>query len=295
MTSMTIAAEPGPQRAAPAVPAARGRRVPWGLRVTGALTLVLLALAVCGPWLAGDVETSHIGARLLGFGVDGHVLGTDGQGRDIAARLLAGARPSLVAGIVPVVVATVVGTALGIVAALAGRVTHAAIMRTLDVFYAFPAVLLAIAIGAALGSGTTNAMVSLAIVLVPPIARMAETETARLRTADFMESGRASGAGRAAIAIRQVLPNIAPPVGVYATSLVGLAIVYAAGLSFLGLGVAPPHAEWGLMIGDLKQYVFSYPALTIVPAVAILLASTVFNVLGNGLRGLLDVRSEAVA
>jgi peptide/nickel transport system permease protein len=263
------------------------------LILPGAIVALLVLVAVGGPWYTGDTETSHLSQRLLGVGAPGHPLGTDGQGRDVLARLVAGTRPSLVAGLLPVLVAGVLGTGFGIAAGLAGRRTHALVMRTLDVFYAFPAVLLAIAIAAALGSGITNAIVSLAVVLVPPVARLAETETLRVRELDFMDSARASGAGRLAIATRQVLPAILPTVAVYCTALVGLAVVYAAGLSFLGLGVAPPHPEWGLMINDLRQYIFTDPTLALVPALAIVVVSVTFNVLGDGLRSALNVRGEA--
>jgi peptide/nickel transport system permease protein len=194
-----------------------------------------------------------------------------------------------------VLFAAVVGTALGMTAGLSGPRGHKLIMRTLDVFYAFPAVLLAIAIAAALGSGVSNSIIALAVILVPPVARVAETETRRLVDLDYMEAARASGATRSAIALRQVLPNVAPPVVVYGTALIGLSIVYAAGLSFLGLGVSPPTAEWGLMVSDHTQYIYTAPFLAAIPALAILVASVAFNVLGDGLRDLLDVRGEARA
>jgi peptide/nickel transport system permease protein len=155
-------------------------------------------------------------------------------------------------------------------------------------------VLLAIAIAAALGPGVTNAIAALSVVLIPPIARVAETEVARIRTADFMEAARASGATSVSIAVRQVLPNIAPPVVVYCTALMGLAMVYAGGLSFLGLGIAPPAAEWGLILNDLRQNLFETPDLALIPAIVILITSVGFNVLGDGLRDLLDVRSETL-
>lgn len=277
-----------------AVRAARSRRSwPWSLRISAAAAVLVVLLGVVGPWVAGDVDSGDIRDRLIGFGVGGHLLGTDGQGRDMLARLVAGARPSLISGIVPVLISGLVGTVLGVAAGLAGPKLHALIMRALDVLYAFPAVLLAIAIAAALGPGTTNAVVSLSIVLIPPVARLAETETMRLREYDFMESARASGARRWSIATRQVLPNVAPTLAVYCTTLVGLAIVFAGGLSFLGLGVAPPHPEWGSMINEQREYIYNDPTAALTPAVVIFLASMVFNSLGNGLRDLLDVRRGA--
>jgi peptide/nickel transport system permease protein len=169
---------------------------------------------------------------------------------------------------------------------------HDVVMRTLDVFYAFPAVLLAIAIAAALGSGLSNAVIALSIILVPPIARVAETEAARLRSADFMLAARASGASWPAIVVRQVLPNAAPGIVVYCSSLIGLSIIYAAGLSFLGLGIAPPAAELGLMVNDLRQFIFNDPLLLLEPAALILVVAVLFNVAGDSLRGLLDHRME---
>ncbi|HEX4431806.1 MAG TPA: ABC transporter permease [Frankiaceae bacterium] len=275
------------------IPLKRRRRIRWALYVCGAFATALVLLAVIGPWIVGNPAAGSITDRLLGVGQRGHLLGTDGQGRDILTRLVAGARPSMIAGVTPVLIAGLIGTAAGITAALSGRVGHAVIMRTLDVFYAFPAVLLAIAIAAALGPGTTNAVISLSVVLIAPIARIAETETARLREMDFMEAARASGARAPSIAIRQVLPNIGPALLVYCTAAIGLCLVYAGGLSFLGLGVAPPAPEWGSMINELRQYIFTNPVLALIPALAISVASIVFNVLGDALRDALDVRREA--
>ena len=166
-------------------------------------------------------------------------------------------------------------------------------MRTLDVVYAFPAVLLAISIAAALGSGVTNVVIALSVVLLAPIARVVETEVAQVRNADFMEAARASGAGSVVTATKQVVPNILPTLLVYCTALIGLAIVYAAGLSFLGLGVAPPNPEWGAILNDLRQNLYDEPMLALVPAVVIFVASVAFNVLGDGLRELLNVREMA--
>jgi peptide/nickel transport system permease protein len=267
-------------------------RLPWPARIALVFVALIVVMAVLAPVLAPhDPNTGRTADRLGDFGFRGHVLGTDGQGRDVLSRLIWGARPSLLSGLIPVAFGTVVGTLLGLVAGLGGRRVNSAIMRVLDVFYAFPAILLAITVAAVLGSGTSNAIIALAIILVPPIARVAESEVSRIRHLDFMEAAQASGATRIAIARKHVLPNVAPAILVYGTALVGLSIVYAAGLSFLGLGVKPPTAEWGLMLSDLRQYIFTAPGLAMVPAVAILVASVAFNVLGDGLRDVFDVRS----
>jgi peptide/nickel transport system permease protein len=274
----------------------RLRALPPGVLVGGGIVLLLVLTALLAPLLAPHSATDGaISQRLWNVGTIGHALGTDGQGRDILSRLIWGARPTLVAGVVPVVIAAVLGTLLGIVAGLGRNGVRTGIMRTLDVLYAFPAILLAIAIGAALGPGVKNAIISLSIVLIAPIARVAESEVLRLRAADFMEAARASGASWPTIALRQVVPNIAPALLVYCTSLVGLAIVYAAGLSFLGLGVVPPHPDWGGMLNDLRANLYDRPLLSLVPAFAIFIASIGFNVLGDGLKKLFDVRDGSVA
>jgi peptide/nickel transport system permease protein len=273
--------------------ARRSRTLPLSAKISAAvITLIVLMTLGASLLTPHDPVVGSLSARLLSIGSEGHFLGTDGQGRDIFARLLYGARASLLTGLIPVVVAGTLGTLLGVVAGLGSSWTRTAVMRTLDVFYAFPAVLLAIAIAAALGSGSSNAIIALSVVLIPPVARIAETETSRLRNLDFMEAARASGASWGSLALRQVLPNIAPAIVVYCTALIGLSIVYAAGLSYLGLGIAPPAPEWGLTISELQQYMFSAPSLILAPILAIVVASVAFNVLGDGLRDYLNVRSE---
>ena len=266
------------------------RQAPWGVYVYGGIALALVVLAVVGPWVVGDVTTVNLRQRLLSPGDHGHLLGTDGQGRDVLARLIAGARPSMISALLPVILSGVVGSALGIAAGMAPGWLHSLLMRILDVFYAFPAVLLAIAIAAALGTGTTTTVISLSVVLIPPVARVAETETMRLHGMDFMEVAQASGSGRVAIAGRMVLPNVLPALLVYATSLVGLALVFAGGMSFLGLGVAPPRPEWGQMISEQRQYMYTAPLAALIPAFVIFGASLVFNQLGDALRDLLDIK-----
>jgi peptide/nickel transport system permease protein len=269
------------------------RRLPLSAKIAAVVIALIALAAIFAPLLTSYSPTQGVLTdRLLAIGSPGHLLGTDEQGRDIFTRLLYGARPSLLTGLIPVAVSGTIGTTLGLIAGMGSKAVRATIMRTLDVFYAFPAVLLAIAIAAALGSGISNSIIALAVILIPPVARVAETETSRVRPADFVEAARASGASRAAIAIRQVLPNIAPAVVVYCTALIGLSIVYAAGLSYLGLGISPPAPEWGLMISDLQQDIFTNPQLLLVPAIAVLVASVAFNVLGDGLRSYLNVRSD---
>jgi peptide/nickel transport system permease protein len=268
----------------------RRRRLQPSTHVVLGLLAALILVAVFGPLLAPH---SPIAAdpvhRLAGIGSPGHLLGTDGQGRDILSRLLYGARTSLLTGLVPVGISSLIGTALGMFAGLAGSKLNALVMRVLDVFYAFPTVLLAIAVGAALGPGIRNAMIALTVVFVPPVARLVESAVAAVRGDDFMETARSSGASRFRIAIRQVLPNVVAPLVVYCTSLIGLSIVEAAGLSFLGLAATPPNAEWGLMLNDGRNYFFTNPGVALVPAVAVLVSSLIFNLTGDRLAVELQV------
>lgn len=275
--------------------ATRVRHLPVGVLVGGGIVALMVIAAIFAPLIApDDPQAGTLLTRLEGVGSAGHLLGTDGQGRDILSRLIWGARPSLLAGTVPVLIGGVIGTAVGAIAGFGGRRLRTVVMRTLDVLYAFPAILLAIAIGSALGPGLTNVIVSLSIILIPPIARVAESEALRIRSLDFMDAARTSGAGWIRIGLRQVIPNIAPPIIVYCTALVGLAIVYAAGLSFLGLGIVPPDPDWGGTLNDLRNNLFTQPWLALVPAAAIFIASVAFNILGDGLRQMLDVRSDRI-
>ncbi|AYG02215.1 ABC transporter permease [Gryllotalpicola protaetiae] len=286
--------------AAAAAPLARrrplGRGLPREAFVGGGIVFALLAVAVLAPLISPHSPTTGaIAQRLWNVGTAGHVLGTDGQGRDILSRLIWGARPALLGGLTPVLIAGVIGTVLGTAAGMSRSGPRALIMRVLDVVYAFPAILLAIAIGAALGPGLGNSIVSLSVVLIAPVARVAEGEVLRIRSLDFMDAARASGAGGWVIGVRQVLPNIAPALVVYCTSLVGVAIVYSAGMSFLGLGVVPPAADWGQMINDLRQYLYERPALALLPAAMIFIASIGFNLLGDGLKSALSAGRGEVA
>ncbi|MFE6131714.1 ABC transporter permease [Streptomyces sp. NPDC056437] len=264
-----------------------------GLLIPGAFAVLLLAVAVAAPLLAPyDPAAGSLTDRLLDPGAPGHVLGTDGQGRDVLSRLIHAARPSLIGGIGPVVVATTSGTALGIAAGLGSRVIEQALLRSLDVLYAFPGILLAIAVATVLQPGLGATVLSLSIVLTPAVTRVTHTEVRRIRSSEYLEAARVSGASGTAIATRQVLPVVAPVVLAYASSLVGLSIVYAAGLSFLGLGAAPPTAEWGAMLDELRPSLLTHPWVAVLPAVTILVVSVIFNALGESLRRQVGIRED---
>ncbi len=268
----------------------RFRRDP--IAVAAALVvLLLLALAVFGPWLTpADPYKSSMLSRLKPIGTEGYPLGTDELGRDMMSRLIIGARLSLFMGITPVLCAFVIGTGLGLLAGYAGGTINTVIMRTIDVFYAFPSVLLAIALSGALGAGIFNALLSLTIVFIPPIARVAESVTTQVRTRDFVEAARASGADAFTIVRVHVLGNVLGPIFVYATSLIAVSMILASGLSFLGLGVKPPEPEWGLMLNTLRTAIYTQPWIAALPGVMIFITSISFNTLSDGLRSAMDVK-----
>lgn len=257
----------------------------------GVLALIFLA-AVFAPWLGlADPYQGSMIRRLRPIGTDGHLLGTDELGRDMLARLIYGGRLSLLIGLLPVLNAFVAGTILGVLAGYAGGLTNSAIMRTIDVFYAFPSVLLAIAISGALGAGILNSIVSLTIVFIPPIARVAESVTTSVRSLDFIDAARASGANALTIMRVHVLGNVLGPIFIYATSLVSVSMILAAGLSFLGLGTRPPEAEWGLMLNTLRTAIYGQPLIAALPGAMIFVVSIGFNMLSDGLRSAMDIRS----
>jgi peptide/nickel transport system permease protein len=261
-----------------------------GLAALGVLVF-LAATAVFAPVLTThDPSVGIATERLLPIGASGHVLGTDEQGRDMLTRLFYGGRLSLVAGLVPVVIATMIGTALGAVSGYLGGWVAAVIMRTMDMFYAFPTVLLAIAVSASLGPGLKNVIIAMTIVYIAPIARVAESATKRVAVAEFIEAAKLTGAGTPRIITTQILANIFSPIFVYASGLVGLSIVIAASLSFLGLGVSPPSPEWGFMLNALRGTIYVNPWVAALPGLFIFLTSISFNMLADSIRDALDVK-----
>jgi peptide/nickel transport system permease protein len=257
-----------------------------------AVVIILLLIAIFAPYLAPNdpAKTSMI-RRLKPIGTPGFPLGTDELGRDMLSRLLHGTRLSLLMGVTPVPIAFVIGSLIGIIAGYAGGFINTAIMRTIDVFYAFPSVLLAVALSGALGSGLTNALVSLTVVFIPQIARVAESVTTQVRRLDYVDAARASGAGPATIIRVHILGNVLGPIFVFATSLISVSMILASGLSFLGLGVRPPEAEWGLMLNTLRTAIYINPFVAALPGVMIFITSISFNMFSDGLREAMDVKS----
>lgn len=263
----------------------------WGtLSVIGIILLILLAAAFAPFVATHDPMQGSILGRLKGFGYNGHIFGTDETGRDLFSRIVFGARLSLITGVLPVLFALVIGGFLGVVAGYFRGLPNSVIMRSVDVLYAFPSILLAIAITGMLGSGVTNTILALTITFIPPLVRISETVTSQVRSLDFVEAARSSGARPLTIMRFHILNNMLGPVLVYTTSLISISIILAAGLSFLGLGVTPPDAEWGLMLNNLRSAIWVNPVIAALPGVMIFITSMCFNLMSDGLRQAMDVR-----
>lgn len=220
----------------------------------------------------------------------GHWLGTDELGRDVLARIIYGARTSLFVGILSVGVAALAGTVLGLVSGYFGRLIDALIMRIMDVVFAFPSILLALAISAVLGPSLNNAVLAIAVVNLPVFARIARAQTLVVRELEFVEAKRALGFGIGNILVRTILPNILAPVIVQGSLLFASAIITESYLSFLGLGAQPPTATWGNMLRNAIGFMELAPWLAVFPGAAIFLTVLGCNLLGDGLRDRFDPR-----
>ena len=295
---MSVIALPEHLSTVAGAPMSYWRAVAWRLSqdratlVAGTLLLLIALSAVLAPWIAPhDPSAGAIRLRLAAVGTPSHVLGTDELGRDMLSRLLWGGRMTLVAGLTPVVVAFLVGTVLGVIAGYAGGLVNTLVMRTMDIFYAFPAVLLAIAISGALGPGLPNTLISLSVVFIPRVARVAESATVQVKGLEYVAAAKASGASVWQILRHHLLANVLGPVLVFASTQVSLSIILAAGLSFLGLGVTPPAAEWGLMLNTLRQSIYVNPVVPALPGLAIFVTSMALNLVSDGLRDAMEIRA----
>jgi peptide/nickel transport system permease protein len=256
-----------------------------------AVIVAIVLAAIFAPLIApADPFKGSMIRRLRPIGFPGYPLGSDELGRDMLSRLIYGGRLSLFIGVTPVLCAFVIGSGIGIFAGYLGGWINTLTMRVIDVFFAFPSVLLAIALSGALGAGILNSIVSLTIVFVPQIARVAESVTTQIRARDYVEAARVSGAGAITIVRVHVLGNVLGPIFVYATSLISVSMILAAGLSFLGLGVKPPEPEWGLMLNTLRTAIYTQPMVAALPGVMIFLTSISFNLFSDGLRSAMEVK-----
>jgi len=221
-----------------------------------------------------------------------HWLGTDEVGRDVLARVIWGARASLLAGVIPVTIALALSIPLGLLSGVAGGWLDGLIMRITDAMLAIPFLIVAIALAAFLGPSLTNAMIAIGIAALPTFLRLARGTALALTTEDFVDSARALGCSRVRIAVRHVLPNMLAPLLIQSSLTVAAAIIAEASLSFLGLGQQPPAPSWGSMLNTAKNYVEQAPWMAIWPGLAIFLLVMAFNLLGDGLRDALDPRQR---
>lgn len=261
----------------------------YELALIGGLVFALVVLAVLlAPWLTPyDPIKQDIPARLQTPSIT-HLFGTDEFGRDLFTRVLYGGRPVLVTGFLSVLAALAAGVVIGTLAAWRGGRTDDLLMRLMDIMLSFPAILLAILIVAALGSGLTNTIIAVAFSMIPTFARLVRSIVITLVHEQYVTAARAVGASEWRLVARHIFPNMIPPVIVQATAMLAIAISYAAALSFLGLGVEPPTPDWGQMVSDGQRLIFDAIHIPFFPGLAITLTVLSVNFLGDGLRDRLD-------
>ncbi|GAB3596719.1 ABC transporter permease [Microbacterium tumbae] len=268
-------------------------RMPLRSLVSLAIVALLALILLAAPLLpVPDPLTGSLSERLLPFFTDGHVLGTDTQGRDLLSRLVYGTRTSLIVSVVPIVIATVLGLAIGTIAGLTGKITNTIMMRGVDLLFAFPGVLLALLLAISLGVGLGTLILALTLVWIAPIARIAETEVARIRELDFVTAARSSGATGGTILLQQIVPVTLPAVLAYSTSLVGANVAISGGLGFIGLGVPSPQPELGSILYEMQAAVYSDPTLALAPVAMILLLSMLFPLIGDGIRDAISGKGQ---
>ena len=260
--------------------------------MAGLIIIAFFALlAIFAPLLApANPLEQNISVRLTPPFTGGYILGTDDLGRDLLSRIIYGGRISLVIGAVSVGISLIMGVSLGILAGYFGGWIDKIIMRLIDIMLAFPYILLTVVIVAILGPSLVNAMVAIGISYMPQYARVIRASVMAEREQDYVTAERSLGTGDMELMFRTILPNALSPTIVQATLGVGKAILGSAGLSFLGLGAQPPTPEWGLMIASSRQFITSAWWVVTLPGAAILLAVLGFNLLGDGLRDILDPR-----
>ncbi len=256
------------------------------------LILLMILAAALAPVLTPYKEKQMDLLHRLSPPSAEHLLGTDEGGRDVLTRLLYGARVSLLIGVVPALLSLIIGAVLGVTAGYRGGLTDSVIMRVADVTLAFPSMLLAMVIMYALGGGILNVFLTLTLVNWANVARVVRSQTLKLKNSEFVEAARIIGVPRSRIMRRHILPNCLPTLLVLFTLNIPASILTESSLSFLGLGIQPPNASWGLMINAGRQYLYSAPWLCFAPGAAIMLIVLAFNFLGNGLLDVLDPRMK---
>lgn len=261
----------------------------FGLVVFGAFLVLAVAGSVIAPF---DPDSGNLIVSLTPPSAT-HWFGTDELGRDVLSRIVDGARIAVVVALLSVAIAMVVGVLIGIVAGYYGGIVETVLIRSQDVLFAFPTLLLAIIVVAVLGPGLLNAVLAIAIVYIPRFARIARATALTVRSSEFLDAARLAGTRETTILVRHMLPNVLPAVIVLAALSMSTAQLAYASLSFLGLGVSPPQADWGSMLSKARDFVTFAPWLVIFPSAALVLLMLAFNVLGDAVRDVMDPRNEA--
>ncbi|GAB1364203.1 ABC transporter permease [Rhodobacter sp.] len=261
-------------------------------RIAAAIIVGMILAAVFAPWIAPwPPNEANPELRLMPPGTPGHLLGLDNQGRDILSRLLYGARLTLLCGILPVVIGAAISVPLGLLGAWY-RGLGAVIMRLMDVLFAFPMALLAILLAALMGPGIANMMIALVVTLIPYNTRVVYAAACLERDQAYVEAAKAMATPDMKILLVEMLPNVVAASVVYSCTIIGAVVITAAGLSFLGLGVQPPTAEWGIMTSEGRNFIFNAPHIAAIPGLAITILVMAFNLLGDSLRDSLDPRTR---
>ena len=264
-------------------------------RVAAFIILLLTLCAIFAPILTPyPPNEAFPELRLQGLGTAGHLLGLDHQGRDILSRLIYGSRLTLISGVVPVVLGAAISIPLGLIGAWYPRVGEV-VMRLMDVFFAFPMALLAIMLAALMGPGLVNMMIALVVTLIPYNTRVVYAAACQERELAYIEAARAMATPDFKILFVEMLPNVVAASVVYSCTIIGAVVITAAGLSFLGLGVQPPIAEWGIMTSEGRSFVFVAPHIAAIPGVAITVLVMAFNLLGDSLREFARSQDPAAA
>lgn len=291
-TTATAPAPLWPSAGRTVLAALRRRRVArsWPAMVSWLVLIALILVATVGPFLLQADPLRQTPSALLPLGSAGHPLGTDDLGRDELARLVHGARPLLLVSFAAAALAAVVGTGIGLVAGYAGGVVEQILMRLVDVALAFPSILLVILLVAAAGPGTVSLIFGIGVSLAPGLARLARALTAREAARDYIVACRLSGTRTPRILVRELLPNIAGPMLAQIVMTLSIAAGFAAGLSYIGLGIQPPQPDWGYMVQAGQEFLYSAPRLVVLPAALTLLFVVACNFVGDDLRDAHDFR-----
>ncbi|PLS16140.1 glutathione ABC transporter permease GsiD [Bacillus sp. M6-12] len=257
------------------------------------IILLIILMAIFAPVIAPHNPNKMFNENRLETSSASFMLGTDEFGRDMLSRIVYGARVSLLVGLTSVAISVFFGSLLGLIAGYFGRWIDSAIMRVMDILFAFPEILLALAVIAALGPGTLNTILAIGIVNIPVFTRLVRGAVLSIKNLEYVESAKSIGASTRWILFREIFPNVNAPLLVQSTLAISGAILTESALSFLGLGIQPPDPSWGSLISEARQYMELAPGLLIWPCVAMIMTILAFNLFGDALRDLLDPNQQS--